>query len=315
MTQFGELGEFFLLNFWCQFWFRNEDGAIVTDQEGMSSIVENYFVNLFGNEDTERELPVEGGVNVISEAQNNKLTEDFSYEEFTAAIKQMHPDKSSGPDGLNPALFQHFWKLLRREVYESCKYWMRDMAFPQGLNDTNIVLIPKKENADTMKDLRPIALYNVMYKIIAKVLANRIRSILPDIISENQSAFVPGRSITDNVLVAFEVVHHMRRLRKGRTGEVALKLDVSKAYDRVDWNFLKGRMEQMGFDQKWIDWIMLCVTTVSYSFCFNGAQVGLVIPKRGLHQGDPLSPYLFLFCVEGLSRLISTAAENGTIHG
>ena len=106
-----------------------------------------------------------------------------------------------------------------------------------------MVLIPKKEGAFCMKDLRPIALYNVLYKILAKVLANRLKIIFPGIIFENQSTFVPERSITDNILVAFEVVHHMKRKNYGQEGEVSLKLDISKAYDIVNWNFLRQRMK------------------------------------------------------------------------
>lgn len=124
------------------------------------------------------------------------------------------------------------------EVFRSCMNWLKNKEFLEGLNDTNIDLIPKKEYADNMKDLRPIVFCNVLYRIIAKVLSNRIRSILPSIIMKNQSAFVPGRSITDNVLVAFEVLHYMRRKKSGE-GELALKLNVSKAYDRVDWCFFK----------------------------------------------------------------------------
>lgn len=164
----------------------------------------------------------------------------------------MHPDKASGPDGLNPAFFQHFWSLMGNEVFNCCKAWLQDCSFPAELNDTNVVLIPKKDNADNMKDLHHIALCNVLYKIMAKVLANRLKSILPVTISKNQSAFVLGRSITDNVLVAFEVLHFMKRKNHGAVGEVALKLDVSKAYDRVDWRYLKERMVQMGFFNTWI---------------------------------------------------------------
>lgn len=203
-------------------------------------------------------------------------------------VKQMHPDKASGPDGLHPAFFQHFTALMGKEIFKCCVDWLKDASFPSYLNDTNVVLIPKKENVDTMKDLRPIALCNVLYKIIAKVLANRLKGILPKVITENQSAFVSGRSITDNVLVVFEVIHRMKRKNSvGNTGEVALKLDVSKAYDRVDWSFLKNRMRHMGFSEKWIKWIMMCVSTVAYSICFNGDQVGPIIPKRGLGQRGP----------------------------
>lgn len=154
-----------------------------------------------------------------------------------------------------------------------------------------------------------------MYKVIAKVLANRLRSILPGIITDNQSAFVPGRNIADNVLVTFEILHHMKRMRRGAEREVALKLDVSKAYDRVDWSYLRKRLIQMGFESKWINWIFLCVTTVSYSVGVNGVSVGPIIPRRGLRQGDPLSPYLFLFCADGLSDMINKEALENKISG
>lgn len=189
------------------------------------------------------------------------------------------------------------------------------VSFPENLNDTTIVLIPKKDNAKSMKDFRPIALCNVLYKIIAKVLSNRLRVLLPEIIAENQSAFVPNRGITDNVLIAFETLYYMKQKKGGEVGEVALKLDVSKAYDRVDWGFLRNQMLQMGFTRKWISWIMLCVSTVSYLVNFNGQQVGPIKPSRGLRQGDPLSPYLFLICVEGLSSSIKKAADEGRIQG
>lgn len=126
---------------------------------------------------------------------------------------------------------------------------------------------------------------------------------------------MPGRSITDNVVVAFEIIHHMRGNKRGQEGEVALKLDISKAYDRVNWVYLKHRMQALGFCSKWINWIMRCVTTVSYDVCFNGMSVGPINLNRGLRQGDPLSPYLFLFCVEGLSNLMDNAATDNQIHG
>ena len=128
-----------------------------------------------------------------------------------------------------------------------------------------MVLIPKKENASSMRDLRPIALCNVLYRIMAKVLANRLQEMLPSLILEIQSAFIKNKSTTDNVLIAFEVIHHMSRKKQGRIGVVALKLDISKAYDKVNWSFLKWQMKAMGFCDQWIEWTMLCVKTVSYS--------------------------------------------------
>lgn len=122
---------------------------------------------------------------------------------------------------------------MSNEIFDCCRRWLYGDAHIANFNHTNVILIPKKDNACRMKDLRPIALCNVLYKIVAKVLANRLKRFLPRLISEKQSAFVPNRNITNNVVVVFEVVHHMRRGRGGNKGEVALKLDISKAYDKV----------------------------------------------------------------------------------
>ena len=153
------------------------------------------------------------------------------------------------------------------------------------------------------------------YKILAEVLANRLKKLLPRIISHEQSAFVSGRSITDNVLVAFEIIHHMKRKNKGKQGDVAFKIDISKAYDKIDWGFLKGIMLKLGFDNRWVDLMMMCVSTVRYNVLVNGMEVGPIILKRGLRQGDPLSPYLFILCAEGLSSLIKRVEFEGLLHG
>ncbi len=164
-------------------------------------------------------------------------------------------------------------------------------------------------------EFRLISLCNVIYKLISKVLANRLKKILPSIISETQSAFVPGRLITDNILVAFESLHHMSTQRQGRVGHMALKLDMSKAYDRVEWKYLEAIMIKMGFNSIWVNLMMECVRTVSFSVLVNGSPHGYFSPSRGLRQGDPLSPYLFLLCAEGLHGLLSQAESTGKIQG
>ena len=165
-----------------------------------------------------------------------------------------------------------------------------------------------------MADFRPISLCNVIYKIISKVLANRLKLILPKIISPTQSAFIPGRLIADNVLVAYETSHAMHIRRKGKKGALALKLDVSKAYDKLEWSFLKGMMIKLGFSEVWVDKVMRCVSTPSFSVRIYGKAYGNVIPSRGLRQGDPLSPYLFLICAEGFTSLLAKAKLDGKLH-
>jgi hypothetical protein len=185
---------------------------------------------------------------------------------------------------------------------------------PEGVNDTSIVLIPKVEQPETLKDFRPISLCTVVYKVIAKCMVNRLRPILGEIVSINQSAFVPGHLITDNALVAFECLHFIESNTNLNKDFCAYKLDLSKAYDMVDWDFLKKVMQRMGFSHRWVNWIMACVTSVRYQVKFNGNLLDSFSPSRGLRQGDPLSPFLFLFVADGLSTLLHNEVNANNIE-
>jgi len=227
----------------------------------------------------------------------------------------MFPTKAPGLDVFSAHFFQHNWDICGDDITMMVLKVLNGDEMPTEINSTFIVLIPKVKNPVSLYQFRPISLCNVVYKIISKALANRLKRILPDIISEEQSAFVPGRIITDNVLVAYECLHFMRTNRSKSNANCAMKLDMMKAYDRVEWSYLEAIMLKLGFSRLWVSKIMRCITSVSFSVLFNGQRLQEFKPTRGIRQGDPISPYLFLLYAEGLSCVLKGEGANQYVNG
>lgn len=250
----------------------------------------------------------------IDQSTNEALCKPYYNEEIKEALFQMGPTKSPGPDGFPALFYQKHWTLLQEDICHAVRRFLEGEDIPEGLCDTIIILIPKIAKPEHLTNFRPISLCNVLYKIASKVLANRLKVLLPNIIAQEQSAFVPGRLITDNVLIAYECIHTIRK-QKARTPFFALKIDMMKAYDRVEWSYLQRVLQKMGFAQAWISSVMRCITSVRYSVKVNGDLTVPFIPSRGLRQGDPISPYLFLLCAEGLSCMLKEADKAGQLKG
>jgi hypothetical protein len=178
--------------------------------------------------------------------------------------------KAPGPDGLPARFFQRNWLLLKEDVTKAVQAFFASGIMPEGANETCIVLIPKTNHPKSMKNFRPISLCNVVYKVVSKCIVNRLRPLMQDIISMSQSAFIPGRMITDNALIAFECIHAIKENSDARGDFCAYKLDLSKAYDRVDWDFLNKVLLKLGFQSSWVQWVMSCVTSLRYRVRFNG---------------------------------------------
>lgn len=206
------------------------------------------------------------------------------------------------------------WKTIENDVYASVGDILNNGGDLKDWNDTLIALIPKKKKVERVTDFRPINLSNVCYKIVAKVLANRWRQVLDKVIYQCQSAFIPGRLITDNILIVFECMYWLRH-SKSKQGYVAFKLDMSKAYNRVEWRYMEAVMSKLGFSTKWINLILKCVMFVSYRVKFNGEVTDVIIPSRGIRHGDPMSPYLFVIVAQGLSSLLKRYCVQGKIKG
>ena len=215
---------------------------------------------------------------------NTGLLAPFSHEEIKKALFQIGGLKAPGPDGLHAVFFKRFWDLLGDSLVTEVLDAVNNCKIPDGWNDTTIVLIPKVNNPTMVSQFRPISLCNVVYKVISKMLANILRGILLDIISDHQSAFVPGRLIIDNILIAYESIHRIKK-KCGKRGLCVIKLDMHKTYDRVEWNFLEKIMLKMGFHQRWVQLIMACVSSVRYNVRFNSMETEVFTPTRGILRG------------------------------
>eukprot|EP00253_Pinus_taeda_P019430 PITA_19430 len=295
---------------------KNEEGREVQTFHSLSELGQRHFQKLFANpgETTISKVirTAQCFPKFLEEDEAKDLNGEVSKEEVEATIKSMAKEKSPGPDGWSIELFLHFFELIGAEITEVVEEARKKGEVYSPFNATFIALIPKKEVPESFEDFRPISLCNRIYKIIAKVIANIIKPILSRHISMEQFGFLSGRQIHEAIGVAQEVMHSVRQ--KNKKG-VVIKIDLSKAYDRINWLYLRLLLTHLGFKPAFISWIMGCISNVSYAILINGAATPFFKGQRGLRQGCPLSPLLFLLVVEGLSQLIHKAKREGKVKG
>ena len=245
-------------------------------------------------------------------AEGGGLIKPFSVEEVKAAIWDCDSFKSPGPDGINFGFIKDFWLELKEDIMQFVYDFHRNGKSTKGINTTFIALIPKVDSLQSLNDFRPISLVGSLYKILAKLLANRLRQVIGSVVSETQSAFVKNRQILDGILIANEVVDEARKSKK----ELMLfKVDFEKAYGSVDLEYLDSVMGKMCFPNLWWKWIKECVTTATASVLVNGSPTDEFALGQGLRQGDPLSPFLFLLAAEGLNIMMKAMVEAELFRG
>jgi hypothetical protein len=248
----------------------------------------------------------------LLEDDNIWLTRPFGVEEIENVVKECDGNKSPGPDGFNFAFIKEMWSSLKGEIRILFDQFHGIGTLPKSFSSYFVALIPKVNSPFSFSDFRPISLLGCLYKIIAKVLTARLAHVMDRLVAPTQSAFIKGRHLVDGVVVINEVVDSARR-----NGQSCLifKVDFEKAYDSVDWSFLDYMLDRFGFCSKWKDWIRACVFAGSMSVLVNGSPSEEINIQRGLKQGGPLAPFLFLLVAEGLGGVMKKAVEMNRFRG
>lgn len=288
------------------------NGRWIDQPSGVKSCFRDYFAHKFQRFDGARFKMTHDPVRRISEEDVQNLEVKFSTQEIKEAIWNCGGDKAPGPDGFSFAFIKHFWDVLKDDVVNMVNEFHENAFIPVGCNASFITLIPKVSNPMLVSDFRPISLIGVQYKIIAKLLANRLVKVLDSIISMEQSAFIKGRQILDGPLLINEVMDWYKAKKKKM---MLFKIDFAKAYDSLSWDYLMHMMTVMGFGKKWMAWIKTCLVSARSSVLVNGSPTEEFDINRGLRQGDPMAPFLFIIAMEGLHIAIDNLVNNGTFAG
>ncbi|XP_050217744.1 uncharacterized protein LOC126668597 [Mercurialis annua] len=249
---------------------------------------------------------------VLSNAHSEGLTSVITLEELSLVVMHCDDKKAPGPDGFNMFFYKRAWQILKGDIFRLFQIFQVTGSFPSGLNTAFLILIPKFKGAVNIKDYRPISLINSIFKFLSKILAKRLAPLLPSIISENQFGFIKGRNIHECHSIASEVIHLCSR-RKDST--FIVKLDFQKAFDFVSWRFLLETMRMMNFNSSWINWITNLLNSSQMSVMINGSPSDNFVMEKGVRQGDPLSPMLFVIAAEGFKAIIEKAKSLGLFTG
>jgi hypothetical protein len=228
---------------------------------------------------------------------SSALVHPFREEETKQAIAEMNRNSAPGPDGFGPSFYKAAWSSIKPQVLDLLLQFQAGEVDLDRINRSYMVLIPKKAGAVAVDAFRPICLQNCSVKLIAKILTIRLQREISGLVDSHQTGFLQGRSIAESFVHAVELIQHCQKRKKP---SIAIKLDFAKAFDTVNWDGLLRILQARGFHQTWINWILHLLQSSRSAILVNGCPGPWISVKRGLRQGDPLSPFLFLIVADVL---------------
>jgi hypothetical protein len=294
----------------------DENGYTHSGQGDIKEEVVQYFKKKFKAPiipSTTEQVKVTGLYSrMVNDEESSSLYRPVTMEELKTVLSLFKKDKIPGHDGWTVEFFTYFFDLVGEDLLDMVEESRLRGSIAGSLNSTFLTLIPKANKPVTFEDFCPISLCNLCYKLISKIIANRIKPILSRSLSAEQLVFLQGRQIQDAIGTTHESLHSIKRKK---LKSLVLKLDLRKAYDCIDWDFLRMTLLQVGFGLQMTKWIMSCVNSSSYAFLLNGEATDFFRSGRGLRQGCPLSPLLFILVMEGLNLLLKESKGEGNLTG